>query len=274
MRALVVLALLATGCATVDPSQCGVACAPDMAMTDGSDDLLRSYQAATIHAIDTGGVKEGSDVRLSGVVLISPVEARTASMSRCTYQGWVQDPSGVAPSGIGLFVLRAQDSGACPAVPASGTVWDAVAPGDNVDVLGRVLVSTFTGAGGSITQHSIALDQIVKVAGNRLVTPTTVNDPAQFRSHAAGFNAYEGMLVELRCMTGADCAATSNQLRVASQPSPYIWTTTGGAQLGSLFQARWPGRPGANGTAYASIVGVVNSFLGGTLEPRAATDFK
>jgi hypothetical protein len=245
----------------------------DLSSTAGKSDLSRVYVPATLHEIDTGGVADGTYVLVSGVVLTTPVHARTTSGGMCTYQAWAQDPAGAAPSGIQLFDVQPAVSASCPLPPSSGGVFDGHPEGQNVDIRGKLYIATFGGDGGTLTQHSLYVDSFTTLSATNTVTPTALDNPAQFGGYGAGFDAYEGMLITLTCGTGSACTASSNKLKVTFIPGPYLWGVTGGGLFGSEFSSLWPGKPGAVNTAYTSLTGVVSTFLTGSIEPRGSADF-
>jgi len=281
LRVLLLVCVSAAGCAgTGEGAGCtGAGCdlaAPgggDGGMDDlGDSDLSKTFMATTIRAIDTGVVPSGTNVSLTGVVMTTPISTRTAT-GGCTYRAWVQDPAGAAPSGIDIFYFL-QIPSACP---APGGPFAGRAQGDNVNVKGKLFVNNYSGdAGVAIIEHSIAVEAFggVTAAGTSLtITPLQLNDPAQFAAYAPGYQAYEGMLLSLGCATGVACGTDGNKLLVKYQPAPYLFGLTGGALGGTAFSAFYPGKPGANGTAYTRMIGVANTFLTGSLEPRGPSDF-
>jgi len=280
-----VAALFAAACASSGGSPSGK---PDLsaAPTDGSasvddggtrtdlrprGDLARVYQAATIHDIDTGVVTDGTAVALTRVVLNTPVASRLGA-GGCTYRAWVQDPAGAAPAGLDVyvFVAGASSCSSTPPAPLAGR-----AQGDTVDVKGVVSVNSYpTDGGGMLVQHSVYADDIVVNSNSSTVTAVALADPTRFTGYASGFQQYEGMLIELTCGNAvAACVTDGGKLKVKYQAAPYLWGVTGFALFGSAFAAEWPGKPGPNGTAYTKLVGVANTFLTGSLEPRAPGDF-
>jgi hypothetical protein len=279
---LLMLSLLATACAGAGTGKCsGPTCdfsvvappdmmpPPDLFTEDliGAD-LLKVYSATTIRAIDTGTVPGGSLVSFSGV-MTTPVSMRIVS-GGCTYRAWVQDPAGTAPCGIDMFTFVGT-TGVCP---APGGPFAGRMQGDNVIVKGKLFIDTYASdMASTLTQHSIALDELMPSGGSATITPLMLNDPAQFTGYSAGYAMYEGMLISLGCTAGAACTSDGNQLIVKFQPAPYLWGVTGGALFGSAFAGYWPGKPGANTTAYTRIVGVANTFLTGSLEPRGPADY-
>jgi hypothetical protein len=228
----------------------------------------RAYTPTTIHAIDTGAIPDGTLVSLTGVVITSDISSRPAS-GGCTLRAWVQEPAAPPPAGLDLFYFMSTTA----ACPVTGGPFTGRTLADNVNVKGKLFISTFAGDGGSLTQHSISVDLVEKTNGGASITPLDVDDPSRFGGYGPGFQANEGMLVALSCKVISACNADGNKLKVKFQPAPYLWGVTGGALFGSSFSARWPGKPGPNGTAYTRIVGVVNTFLTGSIEPRAPADF-
>jgi hypothetical protein len=234
-------------------------------------DLARTYVSATVSGIYTGSLASSTYVSLSNLVLTTPVVARPAT-GGCTYRAWAQDPNAAAPAGISLYDFVPSSSSACPpSAPFAGRT-----RGENVQVKGRLSISTHsnTDGGQMLVSHSISVDSLTPTGGTTVINPTMVDDPSLFTGYGAGFQQYEGMLVSLGCGGGLiACTNDGGKLKVKYQPNPYLWGVTGFALFGSTFANNWPGKPGPDGTTYSRIIGVVNSFLTGSLEPRDADDF-
>ena len=60
---------------------------------------------ATIHAIDTGLIPNGTMVHVQSAILVAPIRnAGVDSVQECTFDAYVEDPSASAPAGIRVFV--------------------------------------------------------------------------------------------------------------------------------------------------------------------------
>src|SRR5262245_51862841 len=73
------------------------------------------YTAATPKEIDTGAVTKGTAVRLTGMVVNTPVRFFESSMNtKCTYSTWVQDPDcTVGPCGLTVQITIAKPAAGC-----------------------------------------------------------------------------------------------------------------------------------------------------------------
>jgi hypothetical protein len=247
--------------------------------------MMKMYTAATPHDIDTGMVTKGTNVKLTGMVVVAPVSKFfSKSSATCKYEIIVQDPACSAPpcgivvetNGMHLPVMDA-GSGSCPTPPNSGTFLDPLGIGDNVDLTGAV--DTFAdNMNAAIVQHSITADSTTKTAGTATISAMPVpND--QFVTHTTGqWMMYEGTVITLSGTGGGKLTITS----VDANTPFHFHTMPGNADWGNDYHFSYKGNAdnfdaGGSfpqvGLQFTSITGVVDTLFGGAVKPRLMSDF-
>jgi hypothetical protein len=250
----------------------------------GGQDLsmMKMYMATTPNAIDTGTVAKNTAVKLTGMVVTTPVSKFfSKSSATCKYEVNVQDPACTTPP-CGLVVdlngptLPVMDAGSssCPLPASSGTSFSATMVGDVVDVTG--VVDTFADKNNAaIIQHSIVGDSVTKTGGPMNITPMVVTDGSMFVVHVTGgFPMYEGTLITIQ-------PSTKLQVTSFDTGTPYDFhTSPGNTSWGTTFHFAYKNGMDTDagdfpqvGTMFTSITGVVNTIFGGSVEPRFNSDF-
>jgi hypothetical protein len=158
-----------------------------------------SVEVVTANDINTGKVSPGRLVTVENLVLTGPmaITSINLAMLKCRYQGFLQDPSGVAPNGLQIFIALSNcapyDGGCtCPAVGMTGQ------PLDELTTIGDVF--TLTGVYQPFgTAHELAsIAQATKTGSGRTVNPIAIQDPTPFAPTGTGYVGYESMLVEIQ----------------------------------------------------------------------------
>jgi hypothetical protein len=251
----------------------------------GSNDMsmMKMYTAATPHDIDTGMVTKGTNVKLSGMVVVAPVSKFfSKSSATCKYEIIVQDPQCTTPpcgivietNGMHLPVMDAGSS-SCPTPPNGGTFLDPLAIGDNVDITGAV--DTFADSmNAAIVQHSVTADGATKTSGTATITAMPVSDNTQFVVHVTGqWMMYEGTVITI--------SGGGGKLTISSVDTgvPYNFhTMPGNTSWGTDYHFSYKngmdsdaGQFPQQGLQYTSITGVVDTLFGGAVKPRLISDY-
>ena len=223
---------------------------------------------ATIHAIDTGLIPNGTIVHVQSAILVAPIRnAGVDSVQECTFDAFLEDPSASAPAGIRVFVDVLPCVGelcSCPAVGSLPTLIDSMTtPGDTFEITGAA--ETYTYDAGPL-EHGIFVTLLTKTGTGATIAPVVVSDPitmGTFEPGGSGYSENEGMLVTIAPPTGLAVNNVSYGTFLAGN------VLFGGEYLevedGGLFPP--------DGSTWSKITGVVWTAHGGAVVPRSASDF-
>jgi hypothetical protein len=250
-------------------------------VTDGGGgndmSMMKAYMTTTVNAYDTGTLADGTAIRITGLVVITPVDKFFArSSATCRYEVWAQDPQcSTPPCGLSIQVngmtLPVMDAGSssCPSASKSGTPLAGIMDGNTVDVAG--VTKTYTDRASGIKNHVIFADSITASATQGTITPTVLtNVTANYFKSGAGaeWTTYEGMYIKLQPAGGLTISSidTATPYHFHSMPGNSDWADT------FRFDYSDGGDRTTVGTMYTSMAGVVNTDFGGSLLPTQASD--
>jgi hypothetical protein len=281
-RKLLLVALIGAGCreeliaGPVDLSRGG-----DMAIDPDADlSMMQMMTSTTPHDIDTGAVAEGTLVKLTGMLIMSPVKRRQSnSTGFCEYRVQIQDPMcTMPPCGLQLYtrgVKLALDASTtdCPYHDQSSTPFAPINGdyGQVVDVTGSV--RAFTDTMGSVVAHSITVDTLTVAPKQPLPMPFAVTDenPSRFTIHTgSGWDDYEGTYIKLS-------PAGGGKFTIGTVDAFGDFTVTpGNAQMSTdfYFGPKDGGDFPVMGTQYSTIAGVVVNDFGGVINPILTNDYQ
>ncbi len=243
----------------------------------GDEDMAGPAQTTTLHDINVGNVGNKSPVTVSGLVVTGVATNAGHSKSGkkyCHYVAFVQDPNGMAPSGMKLYAsgnpCTPLDGGSChcPYPPMSNTPLDAIATlGDVFTVSGTVsLYAPTTDAGLAPQTHELDVTKgtLTMTGSGGTVTPYVPGTASDFAVNGSGYQNYESMLVTIQ---GPAAAGAHDN---------YGGFDFAGAHFsGSDYDFIWGMKgafPAANMTL-KSITGVADADYGGGIAPRTKADF-